>query len=58
MVGHHPAKFAAHMHSGSGDMIFLVVERQDSTCPCLNPPLLFISKAHGVSYSHPQSLRT
>ena len=33
-------------------MIVFVVEDHDSTCPRLNPLLLFISKAHGVAYSH------
>ena len=27
-------------------MMFVVVEGQDSTCPCLDPLLLLISKAH------------
>ena len=27
---HHPAKFHGHRHCGSGDMMFLVVEGQDS----------------------------
>ena len=56
MVSHHPAKFDGHRHCGSGDLMFLVVEEQDSTCLRFNPPLLFISKghglkAHGMSYS-------
>ena len=33
-------------------MIVFVVEDHDSTCPRLNPLLLFISKVHGVAYSH------
>ena len=45
----HPAKFAGHRHCGSGgDVMFLVVEEQDSTCSRLNPLLLFISKRHGL----------
>ena len=28
--------------------MFLTVEWRDSICPCLNWPLLFISKAHGI----------
>ena len=30
MVSQHPAKFRDHKHCGSGDMMFLVVEKQDS----------------------------
>ena len=37
---------------GSGDLIVLVVEEQDSICPWLNLPLLFISKAHEIQCSH------
>ena len=53
MVSHHPAKFGDHRHCGSGDM-FLVAEEENSRCsrfnlPLLfNPPLLFISKGHGL----------
>ena len=47
MVSHHPAKFGGHRHCGNGDM-FVVVEGQNSTCPRLDPPLLFISIAHGM----------
>ena len=31
MLIHHPAKFGGHWHCGSDDIIFLVVEKQDST---------------------------
>ena len=31
MVSHHPAKFGGHKHCGSGDMMLLVIEGQDST---------------------------
>ena len=48
MIGYHPAKFGDNRHCGSGDLMFVVVEGQDSTCPRLDPPLLFISKAHGM----------
>ena len=51
MVSHHLAKFGGHRHCGSGDVMFLVVEGQDSTCPCLNLPLLFISKAYDMACS-------
>ena len=61
MVSHHPEKFGNHSHCGSGDIMFLVAEEEESRCsrfnlPLLfNPPLLFISeghglKAHGISY--------
>ena len=47
MVSHHHAKFGSHKHCGSGE-IFLAVKEQESICPRFNPPLLFISKAHGM----------
>ena len=56
MISHHPAKFGGHRHCGRG-VKFLVAEELDSTCSCLKPRLLFISKrddglkARGVSYS-------
>ena len=61
MVSHHSAKFGDHRYCGSGDIMFLVAEEESSRCsrfnlPLLfNPPLLFISKrhgliAHGISY--------
>ena len=61
MVSHHLAKFGEHRHCGSGDIMLLVAEEENSRCsrfypPLLfNPPLLFISKghglkAHGISY--------
>ena len=52
MVSNHPAKFGGQRHCSGGDMMFLVVEGQDSTCPCFNLPFLFISKAHGMLSSH------
>ena len=36
MVSHHPAKFRGLRHCGSGDIMFLVAEEQDSTCSPLN----------------------
>ena len=51
-VSHHPAKFGGHRHYGSGDRMFLVVEVQDSSCRCFNPPLVFIFKVHGMPCSH------
>ena len=55
MVNHHPANSGVHRHCGSGDMMFFVVEVQDSTCPRFSPPLLFIFKGlclrtHGTAY--------
>ena len=50
MVSHHTATFCCLCVSRD---IFLVIERQDSTCPRLDPPLLkSISKAHGIPCSH------
>ena len=40
MVSHHHATFGGHRHCGSGDIMFVVVEEQDSTYPRLDPPLL------------------
>ena len=48
MGSHQLAKFGGHRHCGSGDMFF-VVKGQDSTCPRLDPPLLFISRAHAIT---------
>ena len=59
MVSHHPAKFGGHRHCGSGDMMFVVVEGQESTCPRLDSPLLLISNnAHGIPCSHTRIFRT
>ena len=43
MVSHHPSKFDGLRHPGSGDIMFLAVEEQDSICFHLNPPLMFMS---------------
>ena len=48
MVSHHSAKFGDHRHYVSKNIMFLVVEGQDSTCPRLDPLLLFISKARDM----------
>ena len=48
MVGQHPAKFGSHWHWGSGDIIFLVSEEENSRCSGFNPPFLFVSKGHGL----------
>ena len=52
MVSHQNIKFGGHRRCDCGDMISLVLEGQDSTSACLNPPLLFISKAHPMACSH------
>ena len=49
MISYHPTKFGSHRCYDSGGIMFLLIEGQDSTWPCVNPLLLFISKAHGVS---------
>ena len=56
-VSHQATKVGGDRHCGSGDMMFVVVEGQDSTGPCLDRPLLFISKGHGMSCSHIQISR-
>ena len=55
MVSHHPAKFGEHRHCGSGGLMFLVAEEENSRWSRFNTPLLFISKGHrlkayGISY--------
>lgn len=47
MVSHHLAKSAGHVQSGSGDLVFLVVEEQDFTC-LLKSAITLITKAHGM----------
>ena len=47
MVSHHPAKFGDNTYCGRGDM-FLVAEEENSRWSCFNPPLLSISKGHGL----------
>ena len=48
MVSRHPANFGAHRHCGSGNVMFLVSEEENSRCCHFNPSLLFISKAYGL----------
>ena len=55
MVSYHPVNFGGNEQCASGDIMFLVIEEEDSTCPRLNLSLLFISKgrgfkAYGMSY--------
>ena len=58
MINYDPANFSGHKHCGNGYMMFLEVEGQDSTCPRLDPPLLFISKEHDMPCSPTQNFRT
>ena len=58
MFSHHPAKSGGLRHCGSGDVTFAVVEGQDFIYPRLDPPLLFISKSHGMPCSHTRDFRT
>ena len=51
MVSHHTVEFGDLRHCVKGDIISLVVEKQDSTCSCLNPSLQFVSKTHYM-FSH------
>ena len=48
MISHHPAKFGDHRHCDSRDIMFLGADEENSRCSCLNLPLLFISKGHGL----------
>lgn len=46
MMSHHSAKYGAHWHLGSADIIFLVVKEKDSTCLLISA--ITISKAHDI----------
>ena len=48
MISQYPAKFGGHRHCGSGDIMILVAEDENSRCSNFNPPLLFISIGHGL----------
>ena len=48
MLSDHPAKFGDHRHCGSGDIKFSVAKEENSRRSRFNPPLLFISKGHGL----------
>ena len=43
--------FGGNRPCGSRDIMLLVVEKQNSTCSCLAPPLLLIPKALALSWS-------
>ena len=51
MVRHYSAKFGGHRHWSSGDIMYLVVEKQNSTCS-LNSVITILSKGHGMSCVH------
>ena len=57
-MSHYPAKFGSQRHCGSAYMMFVVIEGQDFACPHLDPPLLFISKAHVMLCSHARNFKT
>ena len=48
MVSYQSAKFCGHKHCGSRDIMLLAVEEEDPRSSHFNPPLLFISKGHGL----------
>ena len=48
MVSHHPTKSDNNGICDSGNKMFLVAEEKNSRCSRFNPPLLFISKGHGL----------
>ena len=48
MVSHHLAKFGGHRHCGSGDIMFLLAEEENSRCFRFSPLIRFISKGHGL----------
>ena len=49
---HHPAKFGAHRHCGSGDIMSLVAEEEGSKCSWFSLSLLFIFKGHRLEAHH------
>ena len=55
-VSHHPVRFGGHRYCGSGDVTFSVFSK--ILHACLNPLLLFIWKAPGMSCSHSQNFDT
>ena len=46
-VGYHPANFGGHRHCGSGYIISLVVEEENSRCSRFKSLLRFIFKGYG-----------
>ena len=56
-LSHHISKFSGFRHCLSGDIMFLVVEVQDSTCFLISIIIIF-SKAHDISYYKPNIFHT
>ena len=52
MVRNYSSTFGGERHCGSGDMVLVVIEGQDFSCPCLDWSLVFIFKAHSMPCSH------
>ena len=50
MVVHHLAKFGFQGHCGSGNIIFLVIERQSFTCSLTSAIAIFYN--HMACYAH------
>ena len=48
LLSYHLAKFGGHRHYGKEDLMFLVVEEEDSRCSLFNTSLLVISKGHSM----------
>ena len=57
IVSHHNATSGGHRHCQSRGMMLSVVG-EDSKFPHLNPPSLFLSKAHGMPCLHARNFRT
>ena len=58
MVSHHTVKFGGHRQCGSGVVMLVVVEEQDSTCCRLDQLLLFTYRGHGMPCSYTRNFRT
>ena len=57
IVIHNIAKFDGHRRLGGKSVIFSVVDKLESTCSLLTPPLLFLSKVYGRSGSYMPHVR-
>ena len=55
MMSHHFAKFGDRRRCSNGDTTFFMVEEENSKC-WLKSPLLLISKAHDMPFSHTKFL--
>ena len=58
MVSRHPANFGGHRYCGSGNVMLLVAEAENSRCSRFNPSLLFISKGHGLFHTEYHSINS